>query len=77
MTVAELIEHLKKFPPDTLVVRGHHYDERSVWKSMDGWWPQMVTLVTSQNAHYSGRYWEAKDYPLVAAEDGTIDALEI
>lgn len=74
MTVAELIQELQKFPPDTLVLKGHHYDEQPRWSSMDGWWPQMVTVVTAKSALFEGWYYEPSKHE---TDTDTIDALEI
>jgi hypothetical protein len=64
MTVGELIDRLKEMDPNLLVLKYQPNSES--WVSMDGWWPQVVTVE-----HLSeGRYVEARFR-------ASIEALEI
>lgn len=57
MTVAELIERLKQYPQDTLVLKYRDNGNGTwFWESLDGLWFQQVDVVASDSPHDSAYY---------------------
>lgn len=68
MTVAELITHLQKMDPKTVVAR---YDARfECWRSMDGWYPRIFDVVRGDE--FSDIYRMANH-----GDDQTVELLEL
>ena len=75
MTIADLIEALKQFPQDTLVLKYRDHGNGAYhWDTMDGHWFQLVDVVPEESGgvYAYGRYHKAR-----SNEDGAIEALEL
>jgi len=74
MTIADLIKELKRFPPETLVVKYRDHGNGAYhWDTMDGYWFQLVDVVPeSGGAYANGRYHKARP-----GDEETIEALEL
>lgn len=79
MTISELIERLKEFPPDMPVVKRIRHDARATWATMDGCWFQTVEIVRVDNPACMEPYYREPSRSLatrIDAEDA-ITALEL
>ena len=71
MTVQELIERLKDFPPDMLVGKvSWHNRTEPIITSMEGWWPETMAIVIDSSPLRGDFYREPSSEEMEAFEAG-------